>query len=118
MLSCKKVSLGHIIFKTYCQVESFALQPECLSIFTSQHTSTKSEAKLIILTPRGERFVATMAARGEVFLHDIVPQGVSVNQQFFANVPEAPSSTIRYALDSPASLKPLASLQKAEQNSL
>ena len=28
--------------------------------------------KLITLTPKGEQFVAAMAARGEVFLHDIV----------------------------------------------
>jgi DNA-binding MarR family transcriptional regulator len=28
--------------------------------------------KLITLTPKGERFVAAMATRGEVFLHDIV----------------------------------------------
>jgi len=28
--------------------------------------------KLITLTLKGERFVAAMAARGEVFLHDIV----------------------------------------------
>jgi DNA-binding MarR family transcriptional regulator len=28
--------------------------------------------KLITLTPKGEEFVAAMAARGEVFLHDVV----------------------------------------------
>lgn len=45
-----------------------------LALVEIREDPRSAREKLIVLTPRGERFVATMAARGEAFLGDIVAQ--------------------------------------------
>jgi DNA-binding MarR family transcriptional regulator len=51
-------------------IRSMARPPLALVEITEDPRSARE--KLITLTPKGERFVAAMAARGEVFLQDIV----------------------------------------------
>ena len=51
-------------------IRSMARPPLALVAITEDPYSARE--KLITLTPKGERFVAAMAARGEAFLHDIV----------------------------------------------
>jgi DNA-binding MarR family transcriptional regulator len=51
-------------------IRGMARPPLALVEITEDPRSARE--KLITLTPKGERFVAAMAARGEVFLHDIV----------------------------------------------
>jgi DNA-binding MarR family transcriptional regulator len=51
-------------------IRGMARPPLALVEITEDPRSARE--KLITLTPKGERFVAAMATRGEVFLHDIV----------------------------------------------